>query len=224
MTARRQLRRNKGGSAKKGSVPKAAARSCEIIYRSGRRGRMTGKIARMPVDAYLDTHNSVPLSLSRQAYQEEVSKCKSWRRKKDSRTKFEDRSNHESLGKNLSEKRISNPDADDDHDDSSTAQVVQHLDSKDRKDLLKPRPRLLMTKLPACWRRKDTSKQAPPEKERTTSRKQKEMNQQKHKTNKQKSQATTKQSLLIWKNIKTTHQRTHRTFCRNRKKPPGRHR
>jgi hypothetical protein len=38
---------------------------------------MTGKIARMPVDAYLDTHNSVPLSLSRQAYQEEVSKCKS---------------------------------------------------------------------------------------------------------------------------------------------------
>jgi hypothetical protein len=63
------------------------------------RGQMTGKIARMPVDAYLDTPNSVSLSLSRQAYQEEVSKCKRWRRKKDSRTKFEDPSNHESLGK-----------------------------------------------------------------------------------------------------------------------------
>jgi hypothetical protein len=158
ITARRRQRRNKGGSAKKGPVPKAAARSCEVIYRRGRRGQMTGKIARMPVDAYLDTPNSVSHSLSRQAYQEEVSKCRRWPRKKDSRTKFEDRSNHESLGNNMSEKRISNPDADDDHDDSSTAQIVQHLDSKDRKDLLKPRPRLAMTKLPACWRQKDTSK------------------------------------------------------------------
>jgi hypothetical protein len=43
ITARRRQRRNNGGSAKKGPVPKAAARSREIIYRRGRRGRWQAK-------------------------------------------------------------------------------------------------------------------------------------------------------------------------------------
>jgi hypothetical protein len=43
ITARRRQRRNKGGSAKKGPVPKAAARSCEIIYRRGWGGRWQAK-------------------------------------------------------------------------------------------------------------------------------------------------------------------------------------
>jgi hypothetical protein len=112
---------------------------------------MTGKIARMPVDAYLDTPNSVSLSHSLDRLI--TRRCRSARDDAERKTPEQNSriaQTTKASEKNLSEKRISNPDTDEDHDDSSTAQVVQHLESKDRKDLLKPRPRLPMTKLPAC--------------------------------------------------------------------------